>query len=403
MSPTPHDLLRDRLPAELLSHTREGVLLVSPSTTGQVAEIMTLAHEAGWRVAVRGAGTWTPGDAPCDLVVSTTGLTAIPRVSPADLTATVETGVPLDALQQRLAAGGAWLPLDPPGHPGRTLGSVLATATAGALQHSRGTPRELTLGCTVVTGDGRVVTAGGAVVKNVAGYDLTRLQIGAFGALGILTEVHLRLRALPEADRTLLLTGPRDQLTRCARHLTEIHLEAAAIELASPRATATGDWVLLIRLLGSAAGTAAEAARITEAVETPVTVLTPEEAHQLRQTISLSFLGIPCAIRLGVLPDGIDDTLDMLINHLGEGPLTAEPASGGIRIGADPDAEMIHLLRRTLAEREIPLTVERAPWALRSRTGHFGAYREGVGALVTGLQATFDPAATLVVPRVSLD
>ncbi len=403
MSPTPRDQLRDRLPAGLLSSTAEGILLVSPSTTGQVAEVMTQAHEAGWRVAVRGAGTWIPGDAPCDLVLSTAGLTAIPRVSPADLTATVETGVPLDALQQRLAADGAWLPLDPPGHPGRTLGSVLATATAGALQHSRGTPRELTLGCTVVTGDGRVVTAGGAVVKNVAGYDLTRLQVGGFGAFGILTEVHLRLRALPGNDRTLLLAGPRDQLTRCARHLTEINLDAAAIELASPAATGTQSWVLVIRLLGSAAGTEAEAARITEVADTPVTVLTPEEAHQRRQTISLSFLGMPCAIRLGVLPDGIDDTLDLLINHLGEGPLTAEPASGGIRIGADTDAETIHLLRRTLAEREIPLTVERAPWALRSTTGHFGAYREGVGALVTGLQATFDPAGTLVVPRVSPD
>lgn len=402
MSPTPHDLLRDRLPAELLSHTREGVLLVSPSTTTQVAEVMALAHETGWRVAVRGAGTWIPDEPPCDLILGTGGLAAIPRFSLADLTATVEAGFPLDSLQHWLAAKGAWLPLDPPGDPGRTLGSVLATATAGALQHSRGTPRELALGCTVVTGDGRVVTAGGAVVKNVAGYDLTRLQIGAFGAFGILTEVHLRLRALPEADRTLLLTGPRDQLTRCGRLLAGMHLEAAAIELASPRATDTDDWVLLIRLLGSAAGTAAEAARITEAVETPVTVLTPEQAHQLRLKISLSFLWMPCTIRLGILPDSIDDVIDLLINHLGEGPLTAEPASGGIRIGADPDPDTIQLLRRTLAEREIPLTVERAPWSLRSMTGHFGAYREGVGALVTGLRTSFDPTGTLVVPHDSV-
>lgn len=403
MSPTPHDQLRDRLPAGLLSRTREGALLVSPSTTDQVAEVMTLAREAGWRVAVRGAGTWTPGDAPCDLALSTAGLTAIPRVSPADLTATVETGVPLDALRQRLAADGVWLPLDPPGHPGRTLGSVLATATAGALQHSRGTPRELTLGCTVVTGDGRVVTAGGAVVKNVAGYDLTRLQIGGFGAFGILTEVHLRLRALPESDRTLRLAGPRDRLTRCARRLTEIHLDAAAIELASPEATATGEWVLLVRLLGSVAGTEAEAVRVHDAAGAPVAELTAEESRQARQAIARSFLSLPCTLRLGVLPDGIDEVLDLLSDRPGPGPLTAGPASGGIRIGADTDAGTIHLLRRALAEREIPLTVERAPWALRSRTGHFGAYREGVGALVAGLRTSFDPSGTLVVPLDSPD
>jgi len=402
VNPTPHDQLRDRLPAELLSRTADGLLVVSPSSTGQVAEVLALSHEVGWKVAVRGAGTWTPTDAPCDLVVSTVGLTAIPRVSPADLTATVETGVPLDTLQQRLAANGAWLPLDPPGHPGRTLGSVLATATAGALQHSRGTPRELTLGCTVVTGDGRVVTAGGAVVKNVAGYDLTRLQIGGFGAFGILTEVHLRLRALPESDRTLLLTGRRDQLTRCARHLAEIHLDAAAIELASPDASGTEEWMLLVRLLGSAAGTEAEAARVREAADTPVSELSPEKSRPLRQTIALSFLSLPGTIRLGVLPDGVDDVLDLVAEKLGEGPITAGPASGGIRIGADPDPDTIHHLRRSLAEREIPLTVERAPWALRSRTGHFGAYREGVGALVTGLRSSFDPTGTLVVPRDTL-
>lgn len=399
MNPASQDRLRDRLPAEILSRTAGGALLASPATTDQAAEIMGLAHQGGWKVAVRGAGTWVPGDAPCDLVVSTAGLTAIPRVSPADLTATVETGVPLDLLQQRLAAEGAWLPLDPPGHPGRTLGSVLATATAGALQHSRGTPRDLTLGCTVVTGDGRVVTAGGAVVKNVAGYDLTRLQIGGFGAFGILTEVHLRLRALPESDRTLRVTGPRDQLTRCARHLTEIHLDAAAIELASPAAAETEDWVLLIRLLGSVAGTDAETARVHEVAGTPVSMLTPEESRQIRQTLALSFLSRPCTLRLGVLPDSVDGVLDLLTERLGPGPLTAEPASGGLRIGADPDPDTIHLLRRLLAEREIPLTVERAPWSLRSRTGHFGAYREGVAALVTGLQATFDPTGTLVVPR----
>jgi len=402
VSPTPHDLLRNRLPAELLSHTREGVLLVSPSTTAQVAEVMALAHESGWRVAVRGAGTWIPEEPPCDLILGTGGLTGIPQVSLADLTATVEAGYPLDFLQQWLAAKGAWIPLDPPGEPGRTLGSVLATATAGALQHSRGTPRELALGCTVVTGDGRVVTAGGAVVKNVAGYDLTRLQIGAFGAFGILTEVHLRLRALPEADRTLLVTGRRDHLTRYGRVLAKLHVEAGAIELASPRATNTDGWVLLIRLLGSAAGTAAEAARITEAVETPVTVLTPEEAQQFRQKISLSFLGMPCTIRLGVLPDSIDEVLDLLINRLGEGPLTAEPASGGIRIGAETDSGAIPFLRTTLAEREIPLTVERAPWELRSIAGHFGAYREGVNTLVTRLRTSFDPSGTIVVPFDSL-
>jgi FAD/FMN-containing dehydrogenase len=110
-----------------------------------------------------------------------------------------------------------WLALDPPGRPERSIGSVIATATAGPLRHGFGPVRDHVLGCSVATGDGRLVNAGGRVVKNVAGYDLTKLQVGGFGGFGIIAEVHLRLRALPRADVTLLARGARDALTSGAR------------------------------------------------------------------------------------------------------------------------------------------------------------------------------------------
>src|SRR6185436_8983503 len=157
-----------------------------------------------------------------------------PGRRPGDLVATVQAGTPIESLRRRLADEGMWLAIDPPGRPERTLGSVVATATAGPLRHGFGPVRDHVLGCTVATGDGRLVNAGGRVVKNVAGYDLTKLQVGGFGGFGIIAEVHLRLRALPRADVTLLARGPRDELTSGARELLASHLLPGALELLSP-------------------------------------------------------------------------------------------------------------------------------------------------------------------------
>ena len=130
---------------------------------------------AGWRTRRAGRSgsrarrTWLPPDAPADLAVSTRALDQVVSVSPADLVATVQAGAPLEALRRRLADEGMWLALDPPGRPERSLGSVVATATAGPLRQGFGPVRDHVLGCTVATGDGRLVKAGGRVVKNVAG------------------------------------------------------------------------------------------------------------------------------------------------------------------------------------------------------------------------------------------
>ena len=160
---------------------------------------------------VRAPGS--PPDAPADLAVSTRALDQVLSVSPADLVATVQAGTTHDALRRRLADEGMWLAVDPPGRPDRSLGSIVATGTAGPLRHGLGPIRDHLLGCTVATGDGRLVKAGGKVVKNVAGYDLTKLQVGGFGGFGIIAELHLRLRALPRADVTLLARGARDDLS----------------------------------------------------------------------------------------------------------------------------------------------------------------------------------------------
>ena len=155
-----------------------------------------------------------------------------------------------------------WLAVDPPGRPERSIGSVIATATAGPLRHGFGPVRDHVLGCTVATGDGRLVNAGGRVVKNVAGYDLTKLQVGGFGGFGIIADVHLRLRALPRADVTLLARGARDALTSAARELMSAHLLPSALELLSPALAAEAEWVLAARFVGTDAAVQADVRRL---------------------------------------------------------------------------------------------------------------------------------------------
>src|SRR2546430_216257 len=155
-------------------------------------------------------------------------------MEPQDLSAPAEAGIGCDLLRQQLADRGTWLALDPPGLAGRTLGSVVATATAGPLRHGFGAVRDHILGVTFVTGDGRLVQSGGRVVKNVAGYDLTKLEAGGFGAFGVIVLVHLRLRALPPADQTFVLAGTREDLTQVAEDIVAAGLQPAGLELMSP-------------------------------------------------------------------------------------------------------------------------------------------------------------------------
>ena len=119
-----------------------------------------------------------------DLVVSTRYLNRLLEHEAGDLTATVEAGMRLSTLNERLAEHGQMLALDPPGDP--TVGAVVAGDLFGPRAHRYGRARDLVLGVTVVLGDGTVANAGGKVVKNVAGYDLAKLFCGSHGRLGLI-------------------------------------------------------------------------------------------------------------------------------------------------------------------------------------------------------------------------
>jgi glycolate oxidase FAD binding subunit len=392
--------LKEAFAGLALERDAGGVPRLAPEQVDDVAAVLALATEEGWKVRVEGQATWCPPDAPADLAVTTAALAAVTSVSPGDLVATVQAGATMAAVAGRLGTDGAWLAWDPPGHPERSIGGIIATGTAGPLRHRFGPIKDHLLGCTLVTGDGRVVRPGGTVVKNVAGYDLTRFMAGGFGAFGIITDVNLRLRAVPEADRTLLTHGPRDVLTRAGRQLVESVVDAAAMELFSPALGANPEWTLAVRLVGTTDGVEAEATRIGRLTEVGWQARTPDLARGFWSGTAQAAIAGTVTIRLGVLLEGLDDTMDLVASHLGAGLLSAGAGSGSLRWTGEASLEQLQALRHALAGREIPVTLERAPWELRRAFGHFGLYREGVGALVGRLRDTFDPGKVL---QVSLD
>ena len=127
--------------------------------------------------------------------------TRVLELTPADMTVTVESGVTLAALQTELARHRQWLPVDPPNAGTLTIHDLLARDLSGPRRFGYGTIREHLIGMKVALADGRVIKSGGKVVKNVAGYDLAKLFIGAHGTLGTIVEASFKLRPLPEVER----------------------------------------------------------------------------------------------------------------------------------------------------------------------------------------------------------
>ncbi len=174
--------------------------VVLPASVQEMQDVLQFAVKQGVSVMPAGAGTKLGiGNLPqkVDVVLATTHLNSVVEYEPADLTVTVEAGIRLADLQTELARHRQYLALNPPYADRCTIGGIVATNASGSLRLRHGTARNQVLGLRVVRADGTVVKSGGKVVKNVAGYDLNKLYIGAFGTLGIITEVTLKLSPIP--------------------------------------------------------------------------------------------------------------------------------------------------------------------------------------------------------------
>jgi glycolate oxidase FAD binding subunit len=184
----------------------------APANAAELSAIVRDVAERRATLRVEGAGTWTGADAPAARIrpdaqpVSVRGMSGIEAYVPSDFVLTAHAGTTLAEIDAATSQHGQWCPLLPWGADTGTLGATFATATTGPCARALGRPRDIALGLEFVDGTGAVVISGGRVVKNVAGFDLTRLVVGSFGSLGIITKVTVRLRARAAVDATWCLT-----------------------------------------------------------------------------------------------------------------------------------------------------------------------------------------------------
>ena len=212
-----------------------------PSTPEMIEEIVMVAVTHGLSILPWGGGTQIDLGAPLrkmDLVLCMRYLKGIKDQDHENMSVTAQAGIQIGTLQESLrgVGPGFFLPLDPPGAEEGTLGGAVATNASGPSRLRYGTLRDLVLGLEAVIPEeiarDRRATAGGKTVKNVSGYDMSKLYIGSLGSLGIILEVTCRILPLPE-DRATIVAGftGNEAPWACTQALLESQLVPSAIEV----------------------------------------------------------------------------------------------------------------------------------------------------------------------------
>jgi len=372
------------------AHAMTADTAVRARATHDVADAVKDAAARRTPLRIVGRGHWLDAGAPASPAtpLALDALSGIVAYTPGDLTLTVRAGTTLSDIAALTAEHGQWLALDPFGTDDGTIGATIATASAGPLAHAFGTPRDAALGLEVVTGDGSIVRTGGRVVKNVAGFDLTRLFTGSWGTLGVITEVTVRLRARPDVDETWVVALADDDAIGGACRAA-LGAAAAPIALAlvdAPLAAALGlgkSPVMLVRLAGAAA--AMRAQRDALRALGAAAVGPPDVWQRLRAAEPPG----STVLRLSHLPDRIADTWQ-IAGRLPSAWRHATPSRGIVRVIMKDSGDTVATVARA-ADGRCTLIAERAPAAFWLA----GPTPMPNAPLAARIRAAFDPAGIL--------
>ena len=379
----------------------EPTFVVEPGSVEETSELMKLAARKGLAVSPRGGGTKMHiGDPPTllDLVVSTARMDEVIEYVPGDQVVRVQAGIKLEDLQNHLSGSDQMLAIDPPKR-GATIGGIVATNSSGPRRYKYGTIRDLIIGITVVLHDGTVAKAGSKVVKNVAGYDLSKLFTGSLGTLGIIATANFRLHPIPDAARTVAVEIESPQSAgEAAQSLMHSQIEPTAVELHY------GEDVKMLTILVESIPAGVEAkAETASFLLRPfgeVRELSGEEAENLGPLQPPAAGGDELVVKITAPPADLADVLGSVLGaaerrglahprltgHAASGVTFAEISSG------DEDARVgcVEEMREIWVRRGGSVTLQGTPLALKNRVGTWDNGGDYLG-LIRRVKEKFDP------------
>jgi glycolate oxidase FAD binding subunit len=399
----------DTRPADADRDGVDGVVpgvVVTPRTAAAVAATLRWAAAGQRSVVIRGQGSksgWGATPAPIDVLLDMSALNHVLAHEPGDLTVTVEAGIRLHQLNEQLAAHGQWLALDPPWSDRATIGGLLATNDSGPRRHRFGTPRDLVIGIQLATTDGALSKAGGQVVKNVAGYDLSKLVSGSFGSLAAIVSATFKLAPLAAASATIVIDRlTLDSLSGVVDSISGSQLEPVAFEVDVRHPGEITSLVRFASFRGAVDAAIASAAERVSPFHQSYRVVVEEAERELWSAHGRRpWERNGTIVRVAWRPAELKRVLTTLVDLSGAAGFEligrAGVGAGLVRLAGDAASHRAVIERLRLSQGFGNVVVVRAPGELRTPDFVWGPRPNA--ALVSALKRELDPAGVLGAGR----
>ncbi|HYK54572.1 MAG TPA: FAD-binding oxidoreductase [Candidatus Eremiobacteraceae bacterium] len=374
-----------------------------PATIAEVAQILADAAASGLSVTAMGGGTHLALGrslrAP-NIVLHTTELRDVVEHVPADMTISIEAGMRIADLRELLAEHNSRLPLDVEAPERATIGGMVAFGAAGPRRLGLGSLRDYLIGARFVQPDGRIVKTGGMVVKNVSGYDLTRMLHGSVGALGVIGSLNFKLAPIPMAQAVMTFD--------CARPGDALAAAASIVDKKLPFAAvhATSDGSIVV----GCEGQKADVKRLRAEARAVATTFGASEQGSVEGEADTTaawheFTAAPFGERTATfrivstqskVAGAVERAAAIATSLQFDTVWSADAGCGTAELSVDADDRVDDLiaLERELIEMS-NLRVTRCPVAMRSQLILHGRSPAGV-QLMRLLKSQFDPTGTLV-------
>lgn len=394
--------------------------VLKPADSAQLAEAVAWAAAEGVPLEICGAGSkrglGRPVEAAYTLDVG--GLAGVSLYEPDELVMSAGAGTPLKEIQEQLTEHRQQLAFEPPDYgrllggaaEAQTIGGVIACNLSGSRRVKAGAARDHFLGFKAVTGRGEAIKSGGRVVKNVTGYDLSKLMAGSYGTLAVFSEVTVKVLPAPEKLRTVLVYGLSDAegvavLSRAAGSPHEAsglaHLPAAAARRSAVGyVSGGGSSVTAIRVEGPAPSVEHRCRALKEMFSGAAAV---EELHgsnsarfwrEVTDTVDLLPQGTGFLWRLSVTPSEAPAISAVILEALG-GEAFYDWTGGLVWLSLPPSEDAGHETVRGAVGGQGHATLIRAPAEVRARVPVFQPEAEALSRLNGRIKESFDPCRVL--------